>query len=30
MNKLGPNPNSIYHNKDIKSVCFIKNPNIQV
>ncbi|NFN93302.1 Vat family streptogramin A O-acetyltransferase [Clostridium botulinum] len=33
-NKLGPNPNSIYPNENIKSVCFIKNviknPNIQV
>ena len=34
MNKFGPNPNSIYPNENIKSVCFIKNvtknPNIQV
>jgi len=32
--KLGPNPNSIYPNKNIKQVCFIKNviknPNIRV
>lgn len=31
---MGPNPNAIYPNKNIKSVCFIKNtisnPNIQV
>ena len=34
LNKLGPNPNDIYPNKDINSVCFIKNtiksPNIKV
>ena len=34
MNKLGPNPNSLYPNENIKSICFIKNiiksPNIQV
>lgn len=34
MNKFGPNPNSIYPNENIKSVCFIKNviknPSIQV
>ncbi|AJD28103.1 acetyltransferase, CysE/LacA/LpxA/NodL family [Clostridium botulinum CDC_297] len=34
MNKFGPNPNSIYPNENIKSICYIKNviknPNIQV
>lgn len=34
MNKIGPNPNSIYPNENIKQVCYIKNviknPNIQV
>ncbi|MBZ9686422.1 Vat family streptogramin A O-acetyltransferase [Clostridium estertheticum] len=34
MKKIGPNPNSIYPNENIKQVCFIKNviknPNIQV
>lgn len=34
MENLGPNPNYIYPNKNIKSVCYIKNtiknPNIQV
>ncbi len=34
MKKIGPNPNSIYPNKNIKQICYIKNviknPNIQV
>ncbi|MBW9172461.1 Vat family streptogramin A O-acetyltransferase [Clostridium estertheticum] len=34
MNKIGPNPNSIYPNENIKQICYIKNviknPNIQV
>lgn len=30
MNKLGTNTNSVYPNENIKSVCFIKNSNIQV
>lgn len=34
MNKFGPNPNSIYPNENIKSICYVKNvvmnPNIQV
>lgn len=34
MNKFGPNVNDIYPNKNVKSVCFIKNviknPNIRV
>ena len=34
MKKIGPNPNSIYPNENIKQICYIKNviknPNIQV
>jgi len=34
MKKIGPNPNSVYPNENIKQICYIKNviknPNIQV
>ena len=34
MKKIGPNPNSIYPNENIKQICYIKNviknPNIKV
>ncbi|GAA0816931.1 hypothetical protein GCM10008914_07610 [Clostridium tertium] len=30
LKNLGPNPNNIYPNANIKTVCFIKNTNIEV